>query len=252
MTAVVTNTGSSALGWIKPHYQNERFGIDLSKGDGADDFLEAIINVFDWMAYFGNKTAEKNSEQLEPINQAFALPSFFSNLLKLPSAYQKSESWTDRDLFNPAMLAIHKGAKSAFFFESVGAVVFKNSKDLLKKIFWSPLLLMEVMDVKHHLGQVGKCKGELELLHHESAAFNQAWHKTNISYLSVARCACTVAMASIALVSLTFASFAKGVLFSPPVFLGLMSSWCILNYVILFYQQYVDHQAEKAQPVNLV
>lgn len=232
--------------WVRP----SEFMKDVTKyvntADGAQDSLDAIINCFDWMAHLGinQKFAERSSETLEPINQTLSIPQFFGALGSLRNNVQKFSNTDDsdaaKDMWNSAMITGVHGTKSCMALDSWGVYGFKEGMKTVKTVFWSCLVGLDAVGMYCEISEAKHLQKTIDCTH-DSNLRDIYEHKLQNTKLKVLKNAViAVAMAPLCLVSILFASMAKGVLFHPAVFLSLTSAWLVLNFVTYFYEKAID------------
>jgi len=250
-----TNAVTSVVDWVRPSVIAEEAGKLLRQGPGIEDCLEAIINGLEWAGLYGNETAKEWVEDLEPINQGLAVPSFFSSLGRLRNDFI---TWIDGgkgvdgavNVFNSTLKTVKDGSKSTLFLDTINVISLKDSVKIVKGAIWGSLFFLDGISFFDQVGEAQRLREKMESLSTRQTSSTAAkieiiGHKIKIAYLNVLKAVNSIALASIALVSILFASIAHGLIFSPVVFLSLTSSWLVLNFVTHFYEKMVDHWNEE-------
>jgi hypothetical protein len=250
MTAV-SKPGSMIVDWLKPSYLNLETQELLSSSEIAD-VVEAGANICEWTHVLtGSEYAHDTAEKLETLEQVCALPAFVEKLGGLKNSWTKWDWGQGTGKFTKVvqngLMVVNKGAKSSFFFNSIDLIPLKDNLKVAKGIFWSTLGVVDSISVFDSFQEMNKLDGEI------NKTRNAEWksilgHRWTIAALNIAKSVNCIAQAAIALVSILFVSLAHGIIFSPLVFLGLTSSWLILNFGTHFYEKIVDRWAAKLPP----
>lgn len=241
ISTAAPQSGSSVIDFLRPSVITNETGKLLSSGPGVDDCLEAVINGLEWMAHFGNESVEDAKEDLEVINQGLAVPGFIGSVGNLK---EKFSAWYNRDgkiinVFDGALKTVNKGAKSSFFFDSINLISLKESMQVAKGIFWGSLFCMETISAVEQAQEARAHSDKAQgTTNRDKKGILE--HRVQIAYLNVLKAVNSIALASIALVSILFASLAQGFIFSPVVFLSLTSTWLVLTFVTHFYEKLAD------------
>lgn len=232
--------------WVRPSDFMKDVTKYVNTADGAQDTLDSIINCFDWMAYLGinPKFAEHSSKTLEPINQTLSFPQFLGTLGTLNNKIQRFSNTDDsdvtKDIWDNAMLTGVHGAKSCMALDSWGVYGFKEGMKTIKTVFWSCLVGLDALGMYYEIGEAELLQKTIDCTNDPKlrSIYEHKLQNTKLKVLKNAVIA--VAMAPLCLISILFASMAKGLLFHPAVFLSLTSAWCVLNFVTYFYEKAID------------
>ncbi len=239
MTAVAT-TGSMITDWLRPSYLNVETEELLNSPEIAD-VVEAGANICEWTHVLtGNEYAHETGETLETLEQVCALPAFFEKLGGLKSSWTKWHQGTGRftKVAQNGLMVANKAVKSSFFFNSIDLIQLKDTK-IARGVFWSTLGVVDTISVWDSIQEVKKLDEKIkETTNGEEKGI--LGHRWNIAALNIVKSVNCIAQAAIALVSILFVSVAHGIIFSPLVFLGLTSSWLMLNFGTHFYDKMVD------------
>lgn len=247
---------SGLADWIRPSAFAKDLEGYITTRDGAKDTLEGVINVFDWMKQLGfSKEFSKNaSDQLEPVKQTLAIPGFVVSLGNVREKWHALNKTDDKNAFTDFTQSVAIStlnlSESAMAADSWGVVSLKEGMKSVKTTFWSAIGLIDGIDFFREISKAEILQKEMDEIIDEGR--KNIWsHKIQNCYLKVLKSVIMIAMASISLVTLLFASLAHGFLFSPVVFLSLSSAWLVLTYVTHFYGKTIEHW-EKAPPVGKV
>lgn len=243
MTAVST-TGSTIADWLRPSYLNEETEKLLNSPEIAD-VVEAGANICEWTHELtGSEYAHETGETLETLEQVCAIPAFFEKLGGLKNSWTKWDSGKGKftRVVQNGLMVANKAAKSSFFFNSIDLIQLKDNMKIARGVFWSTLGVVDSISVWDSIQEVKKLDEQIkETTNGEEK--NILGHRWNIAALNIVKSVNCIAQAAIALVSILFVSLAHGIIFSPLVFLGLTSSWLILNFGTHFYDKMVDKWA---------
>lgn len=241
-----TNSVDYSIGQVAQDFSD----MATSRG-GAKDLIETVMNGCDWMAHLGinKKIAGETSATLEPIKNMFSGLGFLSHLNALRDQYRISEQkntgeWK-KGVFKDVTLGVADAADAAMFFHNTGVYVFKEGLKSIKTAFWVALGAFDLVNLYNGTDKIKDLRAQLDSAGDLQREIVQS--RINLTYLSMIQSATTVAMASICLVSLLFASLAQGVLFNPVVMLGLSSAWLVLNFVNYFYDKIICHRQKQLE-----
>ncbi len=254
--AGTATTSSSIAEWIRPGPIWTDAAKYVKTLDGAKDTLEGFINIVDWMAHLGfeKEFAETASHDLEPIKQTLAIPGFIESLGTMKDKWSVWNNSDDLDAFTDLTTSVAvstlKFSESAMVVDSWGIYALKDWMRAAKTGFWASAGLIDGINFCREISKAENLQKDVEGIH--SPEKKNVWqHKIYLCYLNVIKATTTIAMATIALISLFFASVAHGFLFSPGVFLTLTSAWLILTYATHFYGKMIDRWEQKVPIGNI-
>ncbi|NGX26863.1 MAG: hypothetical protein K940chlam6_00789 [Chlamydiae bacterium] len=247
---------SSLADWIKPGPFSTDVKKYVSERENAKDALEGVINIFDWMAHLGysKEFAEAASGQLDPIKKTLAIPGFVEALGDMRDKWHILNNSDDQDAFTnlttSTAVATLNLSESAMAVDAWGIYPLKEGLKAAKTGFWASAGLLDGISFFRELSKAEHLRKKVDgVIDPELKNIYQ--HRIQLCYLNVLKATTTLAMASIALISLLFASLAHGFLFSPVVFLTLCSAWLILTYTTYFYGKMIDRW-ENDLPTGMV
>lgn len=229
----------------------------LSSLDGIEEVTEAVSNGSEWIhRWTGNETAGKTVEVFERINLGLSIPGFISSIGKLRDAFRaywvadnkvkQDEVFSqtaEEKVAQVGLGTLNKAAKSGMFFNEINFLSLKQGLQVLKTAFWGSLFFIDVLaGVKQYRKANNFAKAAKEEVNIAKRGILE--HRVKIAILKVIKSVNSIALASISLVSIVFASLAKGFIFSPVVFLSLSSTWLILHYFSTFYKTMVEGWVE--------
>jgi len=222
------------------------------------DTLECVITALEGIEYTGASDETKAwcggaASQLDPYKKAFSffsLPSKLNGMRRGINKLQNSDDWSKvtPQLFTDTVFTAHAASESALCLDAFGWVeLTKEAMSFTKGVFWSALGIFDLHnlfithpDKLNDLEvEIGKSK--------DADKLNILNHKINRTYIEVVKSVLIVGMAAISLVSLTFASVAQGVLFSPGLFFTMGASWSALFLVSFFYGKMIDVEERHLQ-----
>jgi len=245
---------------IRPSFLEQEAGDALTTRVGAKDFLlETVLTGLDWIPFFNfSETTQLFSKQasrdLEPMKLGLAVPGFFYSLNAFRREYQNLKYSDDPDihgkLFNHAMVTVNAGSESAMFLDAIHLVELKEGLKAAKGLFWGSALLLDGVDFFRQIDHAKEYQ-KLKTKTKDPDVKSIYEHRIRLSYLKIVQAITTIAMASITLVAILFASLAQGILFSPIVFLCLATNWVVLNLVNYFYEKVIENQV-KMLPFGMV
>ncbi|NGX39640.1 MAG: hypothetical protein KR126chlam1_00973 [Chlamydiae bacterium] len=257
------------------------YAVDFAKKDERKDFLEVFITLCDWVPYFNvgeqyKELAERGSGTIDTAKKGLAIPGFFSSLNevrhKTSDFFQKDDDDTGRQLFNASAVTVLNGAESSLFLDATGLVPLKEGLKIAKTLFWAPIFLMEVVDFNYRICQLDDyheqiatkkddlVKNELLLEVGESGIKktrleNRVSHikeeislyesRADYTHLMIIKKVTLLALSSLLLVSILFASMAQGILFAPITLLSLSSSWLALHIITYMYDRVLTARMEE-------
>lgn len=237
----VAKTGSMIVDLLRPSYLNEETEKLLNSPEIAD-VVEAGANICEWTHELtGNEYAHETGETLETLEQICAIPAVFEKWGGLKTSWRKWDQGTGRftKVVQNGLMVANKAAKSTFFFNSIDLIQLKDNMKIARGIFWSTLGVVDSISVWDSIQEVKKLDEQIkETTNGEKKGI--LGHRWNIAALNIVKSVNCIAQAAIALVSILFVSLAHGIIFSPLVFLGLTSSWLMLNFGTHFYDKMVD------------
>lgn len=238
---VVNAKGSMITDWLTPSYFNIETEKLLNSPEIAD-VVEAGANICEWTHELtGSEYAHETGETLEILEQACALPAFFEKLGSLRNNWSKWELGTGKltKVVQSGLMVANKAAKSSIFLNSVDVFHLKGNMSMVRGVFWSTLGIFDSINVVEVIQEVTELDKQIkETTNTEKREI--LGHRWQIAALNVVKSVNCIAQACIALIGIFFVSLAHGVIFSPLVFLGLTSSWLILNFGTHFYEKIVN------------
>lgn len=229
---------------------------DMCKSE-TKTILDGIVTGTGWVPYTNAspKTAafaKKVGDALDPVKLAHAIPEFFIGVENLRRAWTNWNSTDDPDLtrrtVNYGLGTINAGTESLKFVQASKIYAFKETTlALCEKVFWITAGLLEGIDFFHGLDEASYLQKQIDASH-DVEVKNLNNSKLTNTYLKLVASVTTIAMAFISLVSLFFATFAVGFLFSPIVFQSLATAWVLIKLTTLFYDRSIAAQEKQMLP----
>jgi len=217
---------------------------DFAK-EKTSDVLETIITCLDWVPYFNvcSETAafsEKASSQLEPMKKVLSIPEFFGDLRTYNKNWQ-DYSKDNLDIYDHSATTIRHGSESMIGLHLAGIIDLKKGLQAAKSLFWGAIFVGSGIDLYQNGVEVKEYQAKMETAKtpEAKAYFGK---RITLTYLERARDIAYIALASIALVSILFASMAQGLLFSPGVFLGFATAGLVFDIASFFYKKVLDQE----------
>lgn len=249
MTAVA-NTGSMLVDILRPSFFNKETEEVLRLE--ADDVAEVGVTAFEWAHVFtGSEYAHESAETLETVEQVLALPAFVKRVGDTRNSFVQWQEGTGKftEVVQNGLMTVNKAAKSSFFFNSIDLIQLKDNLKVARGIFWSTLGVVDTIEVVANVSKLGALNDQYSKTTNaeEKNILNHRWYLTGLNIVKSVNC---IAQAAIALVSILFVSLAHGIIFSPIVFLGLTTSWLILNFGTHFYGKFIKKWAAEIEPKN--
>ena len=206
------------------------------------DIIDVIANILNWFPYFSSspevgKRAKRIAKELNPISQGLSLLSFGKDVFGLPRVwrqYWQKDEGGNLKLCTSVAVLVNSGSEGAMFFDTGKIYPLGEWMKGLSTAFWGSACFLSIVDLyTHQITEIKRLSTTISKIADEDV---KAFHKDErgLAYLKVLKNVTTVALGSLILVSLIFASVGAHLLFSP-VTLGLSSTWFALHFINYFY-----------------
>lgn len=241
---------SAVNNWVvRPGHFNEETARLFSTPRDLKDVIDAVQTGLKWFPYFDVSQStldfgQKVRNELGPISGGIAFFSLFSDLndvrRKISHYFGSDDSDAGRKVFNSAMCAVNSGSESAMFLDTIKIVpLSEGMKSVAAGGYWGAAGLLCAVDFFFQIGQVEHLNEAIKNEKDEKIkAVRQ--DELGLAYFKIVKNICTVALASIILVSLVFAGVTSCLLFSPVVQLGISTTWFVLHFITYYYASAID------------
>lgn len=220
----------------------------IASADGTKDLLDLADTALDWVQYLDVSDAVKDKasqvqDGLEPVNKGLAVFGFIDGCNKLRRGatdfLQSDDPNETGKFFQTAMGTTCSGAESAMFLDAIDVVPLGEGLKACKQVFWSAALLADSVGFFFDIGEADKLSKQIEEtnLPRVQALLED---KLALTHLKILQKVTLIALASLMLVSLTFAAVASHIVFSPVIALGLSTLWIVLQFVNYYYEQSIE------------